>query len=122
MRLRQIEQPIQIIPDVLASYPLVATPLRAELAALAAQLGAAPEVTGVVVPNAMSALRAGRGDEHDAAVARSAADLARMDVIVLGQFSTARAAAAVGASSGRPVITTPTAAAEALAVRLAQPV
>lgn len=93
-------------------------PLRAELDALAAQAGQAVEIVSRVVAPAMPALREGRGDEHDRLVATAARDMSDADVIVLGQFSTARAAPAVASASGRPVITTPSAAVAELRARL----
>ena len=42
-----------------------------------------------------------------------------VDVIVLGQFSTARAADAVAKASGKPVLTTPAAAVAEMRLRLA---
>ena len=85
-------------------------PLRAELDALAGQAGHTIQIEPRVVPSAMAALKAGRGAEHDALLAEAAKSLAGADVIVVGQFSTARAADAVAKASGRPVITTPAAA------------
>lgn len=84
-------------------------PLKAELLALAKSMGmgATPTVVDCVVSEAMPALQAGRGAEHDSLVADAAAKLRDVDVIVLGQFSTARAAAAVASSSGKTVLTTP---------------
>jgi Asp/Glu/hydantoin racemase len=96
-------------------------PLRAELLALAKAARPAqppPSIVECVVPEAMAALQAGRGDEHDARVAQEAAKLKDVDVIVLGQFSTARAASAVAGASGKPVITTPESAVVELKARL----
>jgi Asp/Glu/hydantoin racemase len=64
---------------------------------------------------ALEALSAGDGETHDRLVAEAAArDLAGCDVIALAQFSLARAAPAVAAATGRPVLTTPDSAVEAL--------
>ena len=93
-------------------------PLRAELEALAKELGRRIDVEPRVIPPAMAALRAGRAAEHDAMVAEAARDLTDVDVIVLGQFSTARAAQAVAKASGKPVITTPAAAVAEMRQRL----
>lgn len=59
------------------------------------------------VPGAMAALDRGDGAEHDRLAAETAQGLAGCDAIALAQFSLARAAPAVAAASGRPVLTTP---------------
>jgi hypothetical protein len=56
---------------------------------------------------ALAALDRGNGPEHDAAAARAAGEIAGCDVIALAQFSLARAAGAVAAATGKPVLTTP---------------
>jgi len=65
----------------------------------------------VVVPKlaagALDALNEGDPAAHDLKVALAAEELADCDVIALAQFSMARAAPAVAAASGRPVLTTP---------------
>ena len=93
-------------------------PLRAELEALAREAGNRIEIVASVVPSAMAALKAGRGDDHDAMLSTAAKGLTQVDVIVLGQFSTARAAPAVAQAAGRPVITKPAAAVAAMRERL----
>jgi Asp/Glu/hydantoin racemase len=95
------------------------SPLRAELAALARAGGRPVHVEPRVVSRAMEALKAGRGEEHDALLAEAAKNLTEVDVIVLGQFSTERAATGVARASGVPVITTPAAAVSQMRRRLA---
>jgi hypothetical protein len=56
---------------------------------------------------ALAALDRGDGPAHDAAAAASAAALTDCDAIALAQFSLARAAGAVAAATGKPVLTTP---------------
>ena len=56
---------------------------------------------------ALAALDAGDGAEHDRLAAKAAMALADCDAIALGQFSLARAADAVAAATGKPVLTTP---------------
>jgi Asp/Glu/hydantoin racemase len=94
-------------------------PLRAELEGRAKAAGRSIHIEPRVVAPAMTALKAGRGEEHDTLLAEAAKSLTSVDVIVLGQFSTARAAFAVGKASGRPVITTPAAAVAEMRQRLA---
>jgi hypothetical protein len=76
-------------------------------------------IEGLVVPSALAALQAGDGDAHDAAIARAAVAAAdRFDMLVLGQFSMARARAALPAALQRRVLTTPDAAVAALRATL----
>ncbi len=56
---------------------------------------------------ALDALNRGDGPGHDAAAAAAARGLGECDVIALAQFSLARAAPAIAAATGRPVLTTP---------------
>lgn len=64
---------------------------------------------------ALEALSAGERDTHDRLAAEAALrDLANCDVIALAQFSLARAAPVVAAATGRPVLTTPDSAVDAL--------
>jgi aspartate/glutamate racemase len=56
---------------------------------------------------ALAALDAGDGARHDRLAAEAAGTLAGCDVITLAQFSLARAAAAVAAATGLPVLSTP---------------
>jgi hypothetical protein len=56
---------------------------------------------------ALAALDAGDAAAHDRLAAEAARDLSDCDVIALAQFSLARAAPAVAAATGRPVLTTP---------------
>src|SRR5262249_2654579 len=66
------------------------------------------------VPDAMAALKSGNGAEHDRLIAEAAPRLADCDAILLAHFSTARAAPAVTAALGRPVLTSPDSAVEKL--------
>ncbi len=65
------------------------------------------EVVTALADGALHALDAGDGARHDRLVAEAARSLSGCDAIALGQFSLARAAAAVAAATGRPVLTTP---------------
>jgi hypothetical protein len=83
-------------------------PLSAEMLALAAGRGdAAPEIICAVAEGALAALQAGDGAGHDRLIAAAAAAMPGLDVLVLGQFSMARAAKLVAASRTEPVLTTP---------------
>ncbi len=89
-------------------------PLAAELRAMAAQRGRTCDVQAVVVEGALRALQCGRGDEHDAAIAAAAAALDDRDVVVLGQFSMARARQGIPAALQARVLTTPDCAVDQL--------
>jgi len=65
------------------------------------------EIVSVCVPAAMAALQAGDGDAHDRLCAEAAPKLAGCDAIMLAQFSTARARAAVEKVVACPVLTSP---------------
>jgi Asp/Glu/hydantoin racemase len=84
--------------------------LKAELESMAAERGLRPEIVGAVADGALAALQAGRPEEHDRIAAEAASRMPPVDAIVLGQFSLARAAAAIEARRGDPVITTPASA------------
>jgi Asp/Glu/hydantoin racemase len=86
-------------------------PLRNEITAIAAERGQQlPEITGVVADGAFDAMQAGDWDAHDRLVAAAAKAVPPCDVIVIGQFSMARAMPLVAASRAEPVLTTPHAA------------
>ncbi|GAA0579349.1 aspartate/glutamate racemase family protein [Craurococcus roseus] len=56
---------------------------------------------------ALAALDRGSAEEHDRLAAEAARGLAGCDAVALAQFSLARAAPAVAAATGLPVLTTP---------------
>jgi hypothetical protein len=76
-------------------------------------------VVPVLVENALAMLKAGVGEAHDRVAAEAAAELHDVDVIVLGQFSLARAARRVGDVAEAPVLTTVHTAVDLLRSRLA---
>jgi Asp/Glu/hydantoin racemase len=84
--------------------------LSCELKDLAVQTGQSIELDAKFVEGALAALKAGDTATHDRLIAEAAAAMPDRDVIVLGQFSMARAADRIRTSSGRQVITTPDAA------------
>lgn len=81
--------------------------------------GASASLKSVMVPGAMSALLAGRRDEHDALVAKAAVELAGCDAPMLAQFSMAPAASQVRGHVRVPVLTSPASAVATLKTRLA---
>lgn len=65
------------------------------------------EVRTALARGALNALDAGDGARHDRLAAEAAGALSECAVVALAQFSLARAAGAVAAATGRPVLTTP---------------
>ncbi len=80
---------------------------RGTLATMPREFLADTDVEGIYVDGALAALDRGDGAEHDRLTAEAARWAREHDLIVLGQFSLARAAAAVAKVTGRPVLTTP---------------
>ncbi|HEY0920129.1 aspartate/glutamate racemase family protein [Devosia sp.] len=90
--------------------------LKDELQAMARAAGKSIEVETVLIDGALAALQAGDGERHDALAAECVGRRAAgADVIILGQFSLARARPLVEARVGPiQVITTPHSAARAI--------
>lgn len=65
------------------------------------------EVVPCLADGALAALDAGALETHDRLAAEAAVALRGCDVVLLGQFSLARAAPLVAAATGLPVVTTP---------------
>lgn len=101
------------IAVVVSFRPSLAT-LMNELQIAAQDAGAAIDPVGIVVDDALAALKAGRGEEHDGLVAQATAKAKGVDTFILGQFSLARAMPAVTQATGARVITTPHSAVRAL--------
>jgi hypothetical protein len=99
---------------LLVSFAPSLPALTQELQQEAERRGLDVTIEGAVVPGALAALKAGDGALHDTLTARQAAQMSGVDVIVLGQFSLARARSAVESMTGLPVITTPHSAVRAL--------
>lgn len=95
--------------------------LREEMEVMAAAAGRKIRVRAVLAENALAALKAGDGARHDALIVQAALSLDAVDVLVLGQFSMARAADCVRANARPPVLTTPNCAVRALRGLLAEP-
>jgi len=95
---------------LLVSFAPSRASLSDELRAHAARLGQPIHIEARVVEGALDALKRGDVDSHDRYVAQAAEQLTDVDSLVLGQFSLARAAAAIEPRPGRRVITTPASA------------
>jgi Asp/Glu/hydantoin racemase len=92
---------------LLATFEPTAGMMKAEVEAAAKARNLSPNVDSRLVPGALAALQSGDTAKHDALIAEAAAALPPCDVVVLAQFSMARAASAIAAVPGRPVVTTP---------------
>lgn len=97
---------------LLASFP-------GTLASMPPEFPAGVEVVPCLAEGALAALDVGDGAAHDRLAAAAARRLAGCDVILLGQFSLARAARAVADATGLPVVTTPASAVRRLKAMLA---
>ena len=86
-------------------------PLSAELTAMAEKRDQTPpHIVPIVAQGALEALQAGDTARHDDLICNAVKDIGALDVLLLGQFSMARAAVKVAALRSEPVITTPHAA------------
>jgi len=99
---------------LIVSYEASLKSLTVELEQMASRLGHVLSMQSAIADGALTALKRGDGDTHDAIVAETAAALGDIDVLILGQFSLARASSAVAARVSVPVITTPASAVRAL--------
>lgn len=88
--------------------------LSKELREMAAERGQDITIHAVVAEGAMAALKAGDGAEHDRLAQEAIGDLPACDVVILGQFSLARAKPLLAQTLTCPIITTPQAAVEKL--------
>ncbi|MGG5822589.1 aspartate/glutamate racemase family protein [Falsiroseomonas sp. HW251] len=77
------------------------------IASMPAEFPAGVEVVTSLAEGALAAMDAGDLERHDRLAAEASRRLRDCDVILLGQFSLARAAGMVAAATGRPVVTTP---------------
>ena len=104
---------------LLASFEPSIAPMADEFAQMARQGEMPVQLVTACAPLAMPALNRGDGAAHDALLAAAAtAGLAACDAIMLAQFSTARARAAVEAATGKPVLTSPDSAVRAMRAAL----
>jgi hypothetical protein len=95
---------------MLASFAPSIPSMAEEFAAMAKAARSSATLETACAPEAMQALRAGDGAAHDRLLAAAAQELSGCDVLLLAQFSTARAEAAVAAATGCPVMTSPASA------------
>lgn len=108
---------------MLATFAPSVASMEEEFAATTAARGRHASLRTRCVPEAMHALRAGRGDEHDALLASECGAFDDCDALLLAHFSTSRARDAVAARVKIPVLTSPRSAVVALrtAIERGQP-
>jgi Asp/Glu/hydantoin racemase len=92
---------------MVATFEPSIAPMAEEFRALAEVRRPEAELRSIFVADAMNALNAGDGERHDRLIGARVAELADCDVVLLAQFSTARAAPAVSAALKCPVLTSP---------------
>jgi aspartate/glutamate racemase len=92
---------------LLATFAPTLPSMSAEFDAEAARQGRHLDLTPVHVAGALEALQRGEPERHDGLIVEAANRLAGPHVIVLAQFSMARAADAVRAETGMRTLTTP---------------
>ncbi|HEX2331535.1 MAG TPA: aspartate/glutamate racemase family protein [Burkholderiales bacterium] len=88
---------------LLATFPASVNSMARELEVLAPHV----ELESACVPQALTALQAGAGAQHDALLAAVAPKLGHCDAVMLAQFSTARARDAVASVVKCPVLASP---------------
>ena len=92
--------------------------LEEEFATTASKRGRAARLVSYFCDNALEAKRRGNDAEHDRLIADTAADIQDADVILLAQFSMARAADLVRLATSLPVLTSPEAAMKEIRTRV----
>jgi aspartate/glutamate racemase len=92
---------------LLATFPPSLPSLEQELRVLAQAQGCQVTLETACTAEAMAALTAGDAETHDRLIAAEAAHLAHCDVVLLTQFSMARARTAVQQAIGPQVLTSP---------------
>jgi len=88
--------------------------ITAQVDAFATAMGVRPQLDIRLAEGALEAFRAGDVDEHDRRIAEAAAALGPCDVVMLGQYSMARAAPRVHTPGNVPLLSSPAAAVQKL--------
>lgn len=92
---------------LLTTFAPAALSMKAELMEASARRNLVVDVVSSCASGAMEALGAGDTAMHDRLVVQRAGELAACDVLMLGQFSMARAESAVSHVIGKPVLSSP---------------
>lgn len=82
----------------------------AQVEAFAATIGVRPQLDVRLAEGALDAFRAGDSAEHDRLIAQTVASLGPCDVVMLGQYSMARAVPLVRTTDNVPLLSSPAAA------------
>lgn len=106
---------------VLSTYKPSGPAMQVELETLAAKIDVEVVIEESYVAGALDALHAGDGEAHDSLIAETAAG-SRADVILLAQFSMARARDAVSRRVDAKVLSSPESAVQALKQMMRAPV
>ncbi|WP_421847733.1 aspartate/glutamate racemase family protein [Marinomonas sp.] len=88
--------------------------LKAELETMAKEQGKVISIEPILVEGALAALKSGDADTHNRLAAEASSQLKNIDVLVLGQFSLAKAAPGIRERLDIPVLTTPESAVKAI--------
>jgi len=99
---------------LIATFAPSIAPMAREFKTMAKASGSESDLQTMFV---FDALVAGDAERHDALIAEEASTMIDCKVLMLAQFSTARAKGAVEAASGLPVLTSPVSAVHALKAR-----
>jgi len=99
---------------MLVTFPEAAAAMRQDFEASRPDGLTAAQLEIVCVPEALDRLREGHATEHNRLLAEAAASLRDCDAILMAQFSSAQAAPAVAAATGRTVLTSPDSAVKKL--------
>ena len=105
---------------LLSTFPPSIPSMVRELEAEATRRAARISIRTATVADAMGALQAGDAERHDRLVTEATAEFEDCDVLMLAQFSMARAAARLPRRSGQRVLTSPDSAVARLKRDLAQ--
>ena len=92
---------------LLTTFAQAAAPMEAEFIEMARLGGPTVPLDCATAQGAMDLLQKGDGAAHDAAIAHAAARIPDASVLMLGQFSMARALPTVQGAAGKPVLTSP---------------
>ena len=92
---------------LLATFQPSIPSMEQEFVAMAKTMGKQAKLEAAWVPDAMQALTSGAAAQHDRLIAATALRLAHCDVVLLAQFSMARALPAVRQAIGNKVLTSP---------------
>jgi Asp/Glu/Hydantoin racemase len=92
---------------LLTTFPPATQALESELHNDARAAGMEIEVVKRCVPEALDALNRGDADTHDRLLKQAALEMGEMDVLMLGQFSMARASTLLRECLSYPVLTSP---------------